>query len=74
MSMPYEPHDTACPRCGYPETVDRGPYEVAFPEMTADHGCPEVHYLTCGRCGKGFDAGPEEAAAKWQALFDRRQP
>jgi hypothetical protein len=39
-------HDTECPRCGNTEdNHDHGPYEVAFPGLTADHGCPEVHYM-----------------------------
>ena len=60
-----------CPVCGNSEgNRNHGPYEVAFPAATADHGCPEVHYISCDRCGKGFDAGPRRVAARWQALFD----
>jgi len=69
--MLYEVYaGTECPRCGNAEgNRDCGPYEVAFPAATADHGCPEVHYVICGRCGKGFDAGPARVAARWQAMF-----
>ena len=71
MTMLYPVYDTECPVCGNAEgNRDSGPYEVAFPTMTADHGCPEVHYITCGRCGKGFDAGPPRVAARWQAMLD----
>ena len=60
-----------CPACGSTgHNHDHGPYEVVFPQATADHGCPEVHYITCGRCGKGFDAGPAKVAPRWQAMFD----
>jgi hypothetical protein len=69
--MLYEVYaDTECPRCGNTRgNRDQGPYEVMFPTAVADHGCPEVHYVTCGGCGKGFDAGPATAAARWQAMF-----
>lgn len=63
--------DIECPRCGNTEgNRDHGPYEIVLPDATEDHGCPEVHYITCRRCGKGFDAGPARVAARWQAMFD----
>jgi hypothetical protein len=69
--MVYEIYkDVQCPGCGSTDTRDRGPYEVAFPAMTADHGCPQVHCMSCRRCRAEFDAGPRSVAAKWQALFD----
>lgn len=54
--MPYEPYHLDCPRCGYPESIDRGPYEPS----PLDEGLwppldPRVHCLWCGRCGKPFD-------------------
>ena len=62
---------TECSRCGNTDgNRDCGPYEVLFPDATEDHGCPEVHYITCGSCGKGFDAGPARVAFRWQAMFD----
>jgi hypothetical protein len=60
-----------CPACGSTEhNRDLGPYEVAFPAATEDHGCPQVHYMSCRNCGKGFDAGPPRVASRWQAMFD----
>ena len=60
-----------CPVCGSTEhNQDHGQYEVVFPEATEDHGCPEIHYMSCGNCGKSFDAGPPKVTARWQAMFD----
>lgn len=70
--MLYEVYtDVECPACGNSEhNKDHGPYEVMRPDNPADHGCPEVHYIACLNCGKGFDAGPPEVTFRWQALFD----
>jgi len=52
-----------CPVCGYPGThIDHGPYQ---PHPLDEIGGlppvdPRVHYLTCGLCGKGFDAAPND--------------
>jgi hypothetical protein len=54
----YERCSAACPRCGYGESVDLGPYEY-YPKFDDPLGGPpepRVHLLICGRCGKPFDA------------------
>ncbi len=60
-TTPYEPYvGVDCPRCGYPETVDQGPYDY-IPGLDDHLGGPPdpaVHLLWCGRCSKPFDAGP----------------
>lgn len=56
-----------CPRCGYPETQDFGPYEPDPSDAIIGPVDPEIHYLECGRCGCGFDAGTEAAAGHRQA-------
>ena len=57
----HEPYSCPCPRCGYPETQDHGPYAPdPFYDMLMDPPySAEVHLMTCGRCGKPFDAGPD---------------
>jgi hypothetical protein len=52
------PDPYPCPRCGYPETVDAGPYEPSGLDTALGPVDPEVHLMWCGRCGKPFDAGP----------------
>jgi hypothetical protein len=61
MSGDYEHYSAPCPRCGYPEARDDGPYP---PDPASDAAFggppdPEVHLLWCGRCGKPFDVGPD---------------
>lgn len=54
--------DTTCPVCGNTEgNRDHGPYEP-HPLDDALGGTPDprIHLMTCGRCGKCFDAGPAE--------------
>lgn len=55
--------DVQCPRCGYSECRDTGPYTDYWPGI--DEQLPPVddgiHYLVCGRCGKGFDAVDDDA-------------
>jgi hypothetical protein len=59
----YEPYtNTApCPRCGYPEAIDNGPYQPSFADDELGPVDPEVHMMICGRCGKPFDVAPEAA-------------
>lgn len=61
-----EPYECPCPRCGYPKTVDLGPYEYVpgLDDALGGPPDPRVHLMQCGRCGKPFDAGPEELACQ----------
>jgi len=62
---PEDAYSCPCPRCGYPESRDDGPYQ-ADPFYDAKLGGPpdpRIHLMWCGRCGKPFDAGPAELAA-----------
>ena len=54
----------ACPRCGYPETRDDGPYESHPADVLLGEVDPRVHLMWCGRCGKPFDAAPDEGATQ----------
>lgn len=52
----WEPYNSQCPCCGYPESRDFGPYEEDLhlgPINTL------VHILQCGRCLKYFDVDPD---------------
>lgn len=56
MTAAYEIYtDVECPRCGYTEARDAGPYEPSW----LDEGLPpldsRVHLMWCGRCGGPFD-------------------
>jgi hypothetical protein len=66
MTTTYETYSSACPRCGYPETIDAGPYEPSWTDAELGPPGPDIHLLWCGRCGKPFDAGPPEAAGRQQ--------
>jgi hypothetical protein len=63
MSATYEVYtDVECPRCGYTEARDAGPYE---PDPLTDDELggptdPRVHLMWCGRCGGPFDVAPAE--------------
>lgn len=70
MSITYEPYVNAeCPRCGYTECRDDGPYEPGPIEAAGilPPVDPSVHLLWCGRCGKPFDAAPPEAHERQRA-------
>ena len=56
----YETYACPCPRCGYPETRDDGPYDYipGIDDQLGGPPDPAVHLMWCGRCGKPFDAGP----------------
>ena len=56
----YGTYSCPCPRCGYPESRDDGPYDYVpqFDDALGGPPGPRVHLLWCGRCGKPFDAGP----------------
>ena len=61
MSQPYEHYNSECPRCGYPETRDDGPYEPHWADASLSPPLdPRTHLMWCGRCGKPFDACPAE--------------
>lgn len=67
MAALWEPYGTPCPRCGYTETQDHGPYEYSpFDEALGGPPDHQLHYLSCGQCGKGFDAGPAELYRGYQ--------
>lgn len=53
----YEIYSCDCPRCGYPESRDDGPYEPCALDGPLGVPDPRVHLMWCGRCGKPFDAG-----------------
>lgn len=59
----FERYPCECPRCGYPEPVDHGPYEYdpEFDDALGGPPDPRVHLLWCGRCGKPFDAIDDSA-------------
>jgi hypothetical protein len=64
--QPYEPYvNVECPVCGYGEAIDHGPYEPHPSDEILGPVDPDVHYLTCGRCGKGWDAAPPEAIERY---------
>jgi len=55
----YEPYLVPCPRCGYPDSRDDGPYEPHWTDAAlGGPPDPRVHLLWCAACGKPFDAGP----------------
>jgi len=59
MAQPYERYNSECPRCGYPETRDDGPYKPHWTDATLSPPLdPRTHLMWCGRCGKPFDACP----------------
>jgi len=70
---PYEIYDDVpCPRCGYTECRDDGPYDY-IPWLDDPLGGapdPKVHLLWCGRCGKPFDAGPPEPSGLYRLRCD----
>jgi hypothetical protein len=48
--------DIKCPRCGYIEARDAGPYESDWTDdALGGPPDPRVHLMWCGRCGKPFD-------------------
>lgn len=59
-----ETYSCPCPRCGYPESRDAGPYDYigALDDALGGQPDPRIHLMWCGRCGKPFDAGPAELA------------
>jgi DNA-directed RNA polymerase subunit RPC12/RpoP len=68
VTAPYEPYTgVACPRCGYGESIDFGPYEYlpGIDDALGGPPDPAVHELVCGRCGKTFDAGPDDYSPIW---------
>jgi DNA-directed RNA polymerase subunit RPC12/RpoP len=58
----YEAYtDVECPRCGYTEARDDGPYSYhPFDDELGGTPDPHIHLMWCGRCGKPFDVGPAE--------------
>jgi hypothetical protein len=68
MTTSYQTYDAECPRCGYPETRDHGPYEPRPSDAVLGPVDPDVHMMTCGRCGDVFDVGTPAAhqrRAEW---------
>jgi DNA-directed RNA polymerase subunit RPC12/RpoP len=56
MTAAYEPYtDAECPRCGYTEARDDGPYEPHWLDRGLPPLDPRVHLMWCGRCGRPFD-------------------
>lgn len=72
MSQPaYEHYLTPCPRCGYPETMDSGPYPN--PPESEDQA---LHLIHCPRCGKESDARqhrPGEPARSVRYIIRKRE-
>ena len=60
MTRTTETYSCACPRCGYPETRDSGPYDPHPFDAALGTPDPAIHLMWCGRCGKPFDAGPAD--------------
>jgi hypothetical protein len=59
---PGDGYSCPCPRCGYPETSDAGPYvhEPVYDDKLGGPPDPRIHLMWCGRCGGPFDAGPAD--------------
>jgi len=57
---------SACPVCGYPDCRDLGPYgyQPEWDNALGGPPDPRVHLLTCGRCGKDFDAATDDYFAE----------
>jgi hypothetical protein len=66
VTAAYEAYCCPCPRCGYPDSVDDGPYAAAPSDAELGPPDPLVHLLWCGRCGKPFDVGPDGPAEVWR--------
>jgi DNA-directed RNA polymerase subunit RPC12/RpoP len=74
----YEAYtDVECPRCGYTEARDAGPYEYlpGIDDKLGGVPHPTVHLMWCGRCGKSFDVAPAEGwehkRAQVEAMHER---
>lgn len=72
MSQPaYEQYLIPCPRCGYPETMDTGPYKN-LPESEDQ----ALHLIYCPSCGKESDARelqPGEPARSVRYFVGKRE-
>jgi rubrerythrin len=56
MKAAYEIYtDVVCPRCGYTEARDAGPYEPDWTDAELGPVDDRVHLMWCGRCGGPFD-------------------
>ena len=64
-SCMYRVYVACCPRCGSSENNrDHGPYgHHPLDDFLDGPPDPRVHLMTCGNCGKCFDAGPEVLAS-----------
>lgn len=63
-----------CPVCGYTELIDWGPYEPSIPWVDDQLSPidPEVHLMSCGRCGKLHDRGTEASIERQRAWIQQR--
>lgn len=58
----YEVYAASCPCCGNSENNrDHGPYEYhPLDDFLGGPPDPRVHLMSCGSCGKCFDAAPQK--------------